>query len=95
MNVGDIAAAIDGLLGAGFEADAWKLKGACIRYDPDLWHQPPESSETAEAVRICNTECGIRDKCLAYAFATDSQWGVFGGLTEKQRRKIKENSDAA
>lgn len=77
-----------------YHNEDWMLSGACVDMNPELWFTPPENPAVKQAVAICQT-CPVRVRCLDYALATDSAWGVWGGLTEKQRRKIKENSDAA
>lgn len=94
MSAGDITRAIDGLLGAQFETDAWKLNGACVDQNPEWWFVTPGDLRVLDAIRICKT-CPIRERCLEYALTTDSAWGIWGGTTEKQRKQIKENSDAA
>lgn len=95
MSAGDITRAIDGLLGAQFETDAWKLNGACVGANPEWFFPTPgNTTMTDAAVSLCN-KCPVRVKCLTYALETDSAWGIWGATTEKQRKQIKENSDAA
>lgn len=77
------------------DEEAWMLDGICVGGDPERWFPTPGDSAAIEyAVGICNT-CPVRVRCLTYALETDSAWGIFGGLTEAQRRQIKENGDAA
>lgn len=55
--------------------------------DPDKWFSTV-SKDQAEAVKICN-RCPFRDECRQYALDNDVRWGVWGGLTERDRRRIK------
>jgi len=61
------------------------------KYDPELWFGETDA-EQAQAVILCTTggpggmPCPIREKCLHHALSTGEVHGVWGGLTEKQRR---------
>ena len=57
-------------------------------YDPDLWFDDT-TAEVAAAICQSGTNglpCPIREQCLQYAFATSQRNGVWGGLTEEQRK---------
>ncbi|HJR18350.1 MAG TPA: WhiB family transcriptional regulator, partial [Actinomycetota bacterium] len=41
-----------------------------------------------EAKRIC-AQCAVRDECLDYALANDERFGIWGGLSERERRRVK------
>ena len=41
-----------------------------------------------EAKRIC-TRCEVRAECLEYALGSDERFGIWGGLSERERRKLK------
>lgn len=63
----------------------WVVFGTCRDADPDLFF--PTSKEGAEqALAIC-ASCPVRPECLDYALEAGERFGVWGGLTEKQRRK--------
>lgn len=50
-------------------------------------------AEQKMAKMVCGP-CGVRAECLAYAISKGIEWGVWGGTTEKERRKlIKNNPD--
>lgn len=70
-------------------ATEWMDGALCAEADPEAWF-PPEQAGPAwwgEAVHICQ-ECPIRLRCLAYAVDNDIAYGVWGGLTEQQRRPL-------
>lgn len=64
----------------------WRNRGACNGLDPAVFF--PDSEENAgEAKSIC-AECVVRLSCLEHALAVRERDGVWGGLTEKERRRI-------
>lgn len=64
----------------------WRSRGACHGLSPDIFF--PETEEDAdEAKSICN-DCGVRIACLEHALASREKDGVWGGATERERRRI-------
>ena len=72
-----------------YERPAWHADAACNGVDPDLFF-PARGVDVTSAVRVCN-ECPVRAECLAYALAAGEKHGVWGGLSERQRRRIRNN----
>ncbi|WP_063749801.1 WhiB family transcriptional regulator [Streptomyces xylophagus] len=66
----------------------WRDDAACRDYDPELWH-PVSDTTAAPAIRICTTVCPVREECLDFALNEGEQYGVWGGLTEKERRQLR------
>ena len=64
----------------------WLVFGACRDADPDLFF-PTTREETDQALAIC-ASCPVRPECLAYALEAGERFGIWGGLTEKRRRKL-------
>jgi WhiB family redox-sensing transcriptional regulator len=61
----------------------------CQVTDPELWFSTHESSSKYTIARnLCN-RCPVRAKCLEYALANEETYGMFGGLTPNERRKLK------
>ncbi|HSP04945.1 MAG TPA: WhiB family transcriptional regulator [Acidimicrobiales bacterium] len=61
--------------------------GACRGADPDLFF--PDRGESLEpAKRICS-ECVVRDECLEHALASGERFGVWGGTSERERRRLR------
>jgi WhiB family transcriptional regulator, redox-sensing transcriptional regulator len=70
-----------------YEAIEWKYDQPCGQVDGDTFY--PEKGHSAEPAKaICRT-CDVVDQCLRYALENDERWGVWGGLSERERRKIK------
>lgn len=66
----------------------WRAKGSCRGSDPGIFYPPPEDdAEAAEAKVICGT-CPVRQPCLEFALTTREKHGVWGGLTERERRRV-------
>lgn len=63
----------------------WRSQAVCARTDPDLWFSPG-AVEHREAKKICR-ECPVRRQCLAYAMEAPVDHGVWGGMTERERRR--------
>lgn len=64
----------------------WRSMGACRGLDPEIFF--PESDERVrEAKEIC-FGCGVRVSCLEHALAHREKVGVWGGMTERERRRI-------
>ena len=55
--------------------------------DPEAFF-PEKGGSTREAKRIC-LGCEVRDACLDYALAHDERFGIWGGLSERERRRLK------
>ena len=63
----------------------WMAEAACVEVDPELWF-PETGGSSREAKRIC-ARCSVQAECLGYALALDERYGVWGGQTERARRK--------
>lgn len=64
----------------------WMAEGLCAQVDMDL-HFPEKGGSTADAKRICRA-CPVRAECLQYALEHDERYGVWGGVSERERRKL-------
>jgi len=65
----------------------WMAAGLCAEVDPDLFY-PESGAPNRDAKRIC-AGCDVRAKCLAYALAHRERFGVWGGTTERERRRMR------
>ena len=70
----------------------WRESAACLPHPAILFFGMDENEGAAErhsreqeAKRIC-TECGVRAECLDYALTTREAYGIWGGLTELERK---------
>lgn len=50
-----------------------------------------KGGSTREAKRVCLT-CDVRGDCLEYALANDERFGIWGGMSERERRKLKKRA---
>ncbi|MGI8686457.1 MAG: WhiB family transcriptional regulator [Acidimicrobiales bacterium] len=65
---------------------SWRLRGACRGVDPDVFY--PVSDEVAEEAKSICRACPVREACLEYALANRERDGVWGGATERERRRM-------
>jgi WhiB family redox-sensing transcriptional regulator len=69
-------------------AQSWRMQGRCRGIDPGVFYPLVEDdSAAAEAKQICST-CPVRTPCLEHALALREKFGVWGGLTERERRRV-------
>lgn len=70
----------------------WQEQALCAQTDPEAFF-PDKGGSTREAKRICQA-CAVRDECLEYALANDERFGIWGGLSERERRRLQQNYGA-
>ena len=64
----------------------WRELGACRGLDPAIFH--PDTDDDAEQAKAVCGECGVRVACLEHALASREKVGVWGGATERERRRL-------
>jgi WhiB family redox-sensing transcriptional regulator len=64
----------------------WTWQAACVTAEPELFF-PAVADQADEAKRICDC-CPVKPECLDYSLATAQEWGVWGGLTEQERKPL-------
>ena len=69
------------------EEMAWQEKALCAQTDPEAFF-PEKGGSTREAKRVCQS-CEVQGDCLEYALAHDERFGIWGGLSERERRRLK------
>ena len=67
--------------------EAWRLDALCAETDPEAFF-PEKGGSTREAKRVC-TGCSVRTECLEFALANDERFGIWGGLSERERRRVR------
>ncbi|PPK69814.1 WhiB family transcriptional regulator [Actinokineospora auranticolor] len=72
------------------EEQEWQERALCAQTDPEAFF-PEKGGSTREAKRIC-LGCEVRAECLEYALAHDERFGIWGGLSERERRKLKKKA---
>jgi WhiB family redox-sensing transcriptional regulator len=68
-------------------APAWQARAACRGCDPELFFMD-RGQPTSEAKTVCRG-CVVREECLEYAITEKEKFGIWGGLSERERRKIR------
>ena len=75
----------------------WQGQAACRGSDPGLFFGPDiedlaaRQARETKAKRICST-CVVQRDCYAYASVRDERYGVWGGVTEDERRAARRNA---
>jgi WhiB family redox-sensing transcriptional regulator len=67
--------------------DQWQDRALCAQTDPEAFF-PEKGGSTREAKRICHG-CEVKAECLEYALGNDERFGIWGGLSERERRRLK------
>ena len=78
---------VDEVTGDLPEELAWQERALCAQTDPEAFF-PEKGGSTREAKRVCMS-CDVRPECLSYALANDERFGIWGGLSARERRKLK------
>lgn len=82
------------LVGFGDESEetelSWQDRALCAQTDPEAFF-PEKGGSTREAKRVC-VGCEVRAECLEYALAHDERFGIWGGMSERERRKLKKRA---
>ena len=73
--------------GDAAEEPGWQEQALCAQTDPEAFF-PEKGGSTREAKRICSG-CEVRAECLEYALANDERFGIWGGLSERERRRLR------
>src|SRR6187455_2318195 len=87
---------IDPTLGGGLvqlpittdpEDRGWQDYANCLGVDPDLFF-PERGASTREAKEVCRG-CVVREDCLEYALDNGEKFGIWGGMSERKRRRLR------
>jgi WhiB family redox-sensing transcriptional regulator len=65
----------------------WQRRANCLGVDPDLFF-PERGASTKEAKSVC-ARCEVKDECLEFAITNAEKFGIWGGLSERERRRIR------
>jgi WhiB family transcriptional regulator, redox-sensing transcriptional regulator len=73
--------------GTDGEELGWQERALCAQTDPEAFF-PEKGGSTREAKKVCRA-CEVRAECLEYALQHDERFGIWGGMSERERRKLK------
>lgn len=83
------------MFGAEFTAplrEPWMDDALCAEVDPDVFF-PEKGGSTRDAKKVC-AACPVRAMCLDYALANKEYIGIWGGLSERERRQLRRSMPA-
>lgn len=66
---------------------AWQQFALCAQTDPEAFF-PEKGGSSREAKSVCGS-CEVRGECLEYALQSDERFGIWGGLSERERRRLR------
>lgn len=70
----------------------WAQRAACLNKNPEIFF-PFKGGTTLPAKRIC-AACQVRSECLERALSVNERYGVWGGLSERERRRLAQRGVA-
>lgn len=66
----------------------WRSKAACKGLSPEIFYPSTEDDADAEPAKAVCEECVVRESCLEHALSVREKDGIWGGATERERRRI-------
>ena len=79
--------------GNGVDDDAelsWQADALCAQTDPEAFF-PEKGGSTRDAKKVCGS-CIVKSECLEYALENDERFGIWGGLSERERRRLRKRA---
>ncbi len=71
---------------------SWQIRANCLGLDPELFY-PERGLPTREAKEVCRG-CVVQQDCLDFAIANGERFGVWGGMSERERRSVRIDREA-
>jgi len=76
-----------------FEAEdidkAWQTSSNCLDFGPDFFFPKTDDiNSEGEAKKVCDG-CNVREDCLEFALKKGEEFGIWGGMSERERRRIR------
>jgi WhiB family transcriptional regulator, redox-sensing transcriptional regulator len=71
----------------------WQRAANCLGVDPDLFF-PERGGSTREAKEVCRG-CVVREQCLQFALENGEKFGIWGGMSERERRRLRRRRNGA
>lgn len=65
----------------------WQVGARCLEVDPEVFF--PERGGSSKAARAVCNDCPVKVECLRYALANREQFGIWGGTSERERRRLR------
>ncbi len=69
---------------------SWQADALCAQTDPEAFF-PEKGGSTRDAKKVCSS-CMVKSECLEYALENDERFGIWGGLSERERRRVRKRA---
>lgn len=69
-------------------APSWRDLAACTGIDPEIFYPASEDEADARAAKMVCAVCDVREECLEHALLLREKDGIWGGATERERRRM-------
>jgi WhiB family redox-sensing transcriptional regulator len=69
---------------------SWQADALCAQTDPEAFF-PEKGGSTRDAKKVCGA-CMVKSECLEYALENDERFGIWGGLSERERRRLRKQA---
>ncbi|MHA7218399.1 WhiB family transcriptional regulator [Arthrobacter sp. MDT1-48-3] len=69
---------------------SWQADALCAQTDPEAFF-PEKGGSTRDAKKVCGA-CMVKSECLEYALENDERFGIWGGLSERERRRLRKRA---
>ena len=66
--------------------NTWRSKAACLGFPTSWWFPEPGGSQSP--ARFVCSACPVSEDCLAYSISGEVDSGIWGGMTESERRRL-------
>ena len=67
----------------------WIKQANCLGIDTNLFYPDRHEESTGIDARAVCAQCVVREECLSYALQTGERFGIWGGTSERQRKKMR------
>jgi len=67
----------------------WREHARCADADPGIFFPGRDEAWVAEAAKAVCARCPVADECLQWAFDNNVEYGVWGGMTERERFRLR------
>lgn len=68
----------------------WQADALCAQTDPEAFF-PEKGGSTRDAKKVCGS-CNVKAQCLEFALENDERFGIWGGLSERERRRLRKRT---
>ncbi|OIN79980.1 WhiB family transcriptional regulator [Mycobacterium malmoense] len=76
----------------GTNTEAWTTQARCNGHNPDTWFPHTGQSDLERTAKTICSRCPVTTECLNHALDFDEHYGIWGGLTQTERRRLIRDS---